>query len=80
LHRGPLDCLRSGQADQPWINRRYPKERRFLLKRVDVIPLPFYVDASPKDATRRLHPIISRGSPENREIQVLRDKPVELIK
>jgi hypothetical protein len=26
LHRGPLDCLRSGQADPPQINAVYPKK------------------------------------------------------
>ena len=26
LHRGPLDCLRSRQADPPRINGEYPKD------------------------------------------------------
>jgi hypothetical protein len=30
------------------------------LERVGLVPLPLYVDTSPKDATRRLHSIISR--------------------
>jgi len=31
--------------DPPWIGRRYPKECRFLLKRVRGISLFLYVDA-----------------------------------
>jgi hypothetical protein len=41
----PFVCLRNRQADPLRINRGYPKERRFLLKRLRVISFSFYVDA-----------------------------------
>lgn len=42
---GRLDCLRNRQIDPPLIIGEYPKEFRFLLKRVRGISLFLYVDA-----------------------------------
>jgi len=79
LYLWPLVCQRNRQTDGPRIKIGYPKDWRFLLKRVRVISLSFYVDASPKDALPRLHSIISRCPSENRRILILRVKPIGLI-
>jgi hypothetical protein len=50
------------------------------LKRVRVISLSFYLDASPKDALPRLHPVISRCFSENGGSKILRDRPIGVIK
>jgi len=57
-----------------------PNSEDFFWKEFRVIPLPFHIDASPKDATRRLHPIISRYSSKNRRILIPKDRSIGLIK
>jgi len=57
-----------------------PNSEDFFWKEFGVIPLPFHVDASPKDATRRLHSIISRCSSKNRRILIPKDRSIGLIK
>jgi len=44
FHRGPLACLKNRQKDSPQISRGYPKDKRFLLKRLKIIRLPFHVE------------------------------------
>ena len=56
LHYRSLDCLRSRQADPQRINRRYPKEWRFLLKRYRVIVLSLRVDAPPGKSSLKTSP------------------------
>jgi hypothetical protein len=46
LGLGPLDCLKDRQTDPLQINKGYPRDRRFLLKRLRGISLSFYVGAS----------------------------------
>jgi hypothetical protein len=41
----PLACLKNMQTYPLWNSRGYPRDRRFLLKRLRVISFSFYVDA-----------------------------------
>jgi hypothetical protein len=76
----PLDCLKDRQTAPPRINRGYPRDRRFLLKRLRVISFPFNVDA----LFRRC---LLKASLHNQQRllkkwggQILRDRSIELIK
>jgi hypothetical protein len=69
-----------GRQTHYGLTKDTPKSEDFFWKELGVIPLHFYVDASPKDALRRLHPIISRCSSKNRRVQILKDKSIKLIK
>jgi len=80
LHLWPFVCLKNRQADPPRINGEYPKEWRFLLKRVRVISLSCFVEVSPKDTLWRLHPVIGRSSSKNGRILFLENKLIRQIK
>jgi hypothetical protein len=59
----------------------HPKDWRFLFKRYRVVAFPFHVGASSqKMPSEDFTPLISRCSPENGKITILREKRIELIK
>jgi len=52
------------QAYPPWNSRGYPRDRRFLLKRLRVIRFPFHVDASLQEMPSEDFPPLSADAPQ----------------